>query len=278
MRDNRTPDSAAATLGPMRPTEILGGAWTLYRRRWRTLLAIMAIAVPVAVSMPSTRALPGPGSEYQVIVHHRAVATTGSWAVTALLVLALLVAVAGFAVVVGAVARAAAVAAAGEDLGVRRSYRFGVARVWPLVGVVLAIALLVGFGSILLVIPGVIVGVLLAAAVPSLVVEGRRWRDALSRSSSLVTGHWWHSFGTLLLTWLLLGLATNLVDRAAGWLLDGRLLDAGWLAQTVAQAVSLTLVAPFAGLVGVLLYLDLRARKEPLDADVLRRDLQASGT
>jgi hypothetical protein len=271
-QDHDDPNPAVAmTLRPMRPTEILGGAWTLYRRHWRTLLAIMAIAVPLAVSLPSTRALPGPGSAYQVIVHHRVVATTASWTVTALLVLVVPAAVVGLAVVVGAVVRAAAAAAAGEDLGVRRSYRFGVARVWPLVGVVLAVGLLVGFGSILLVIPGIIVGVLLAAAVPALVVEGRRWRDALARSSSLVTGHWWHSFGTLLLTWLLLGLATNLVDRAAGWL-----LDAGWLAQTVAQAVSLMLVAPFAGLVGVLLYLDLRARKEPLDAEVLAADLQAS--
>jgi hypothetical protein len=264
------------TLRPMRPTEILGGAWTLYRRRWRTLLAIMAIAVPLAVSMPSTKALPTPGPEYQVIVHHRVVATTASWTVTALLVLVVPVAVVGFAVVVGAVARAAAAAAAGEDLGVRRSYRFGVARVWSLVGVVLAVGLLVAFASILLVIPGIIVGVLLAAAVPALVVEGRRWSDALSRSSSLVTGHWWHSFGTLLLAWLLLGLATNLIDRVAGWLLAGPLLDAGWLAQTVAQAVSLTVVAPFAGLVGVLLYLDLRARKEPLDAEALAADLRAS--
>jgi hypothetical protein len=33
---------------------------------------------------------------------------------------------------------------------------------------------------------------------------------------------------------------------------------------------------PYGALVGVLLYLDLRARKEPLDLDTLKANLQAS--
>ncbi len=76
----------------------------------------------------------------------------------------------------------------------------------------------------------------------------------------------------VLLTWLLLGLAVSLVDVAA----DG--LGLGWLAETIAQALSITLVAPFAALVAVLLYLDLRAREESLDSDPLGRDRPASGT
>jgi hypothetical protein len=266
--DDRPP-AVATILRPMRPTEILAAAFLLYRRRWRTLTAIMAVAVPLAVSVPSTRAIPAPGSEYQVMVHHRVVATTSSWAVTALLVLAVLVALLGLAVVVGAMARAAAAAAAGEDLGVRRSYRFGFARVWSLLVVIVTVWLLVGLGTLLVVV-GVIVGVTLAAAIPALAVEGGRPRGALSRSWRLVDGRWWHTFGTILLTWLLVGVAVNLIDSAAGGLADG------WVAQTVAQALSIVLATPFIALVGVLLYLDLRARKEPLDADVLRRDLQAS--
>jgi hypothetical protein len=56
---------------------------------------------------------------------------------------------------------------------------------------------------------------------------------------------------------------STLLDNAAGRLAHG------WLAQTVAQGVSITLVTPFAALVGVLLYLDLRSRKEPMDLDTL---------
>ena len=260
MPDDHTRQAAAAAPRPMRPTEVLGSAFGLYRRHWRTLLAIIALAVPLAVSFPTTRTLAGPGSEYQVIVHHRVVATGGSWADTAVVVLASLAAMLGFAVVAGAVTRAAVAAVADEDLGVRRSYRFAVGRVWPLFLALALTWLLTMLGFVLFVVPGVVVGVLLAVSIPALVVEGTRVRDALVRSWSLVGGRWLHTFGTLLLTWLLLGLAANLVDNAAGG------FGHGWVAETVAQALAITLVTPFAALVVVLLYLDLRARREELDA------------
>ncbi|HEX2374112.1 MAG TPA: hypothetical protein VHO93_09030 [Actinomycetota bacterium] len=269
MPDDQTRQAAATALGPMRPGEILGTAFRLYRRHWRTLLAIVAVAVPLAVSFPSTKVLPGPGGEYQVIVYHRAVATGGSWADTAIVVVVMVAAALVFAVVAGAVTRAAVAAVAGEDLGVRRSYRFGIGRLWPLLLVILMTWLLTMLGLVLFVVPGVVVGVLLAVSIPAQVVEGRRARDALLRSWSLVGGQWWHTFFTLLLTWLLLGVAANLVINAVGGL--------GWLAQTVAQGLAIVLVTPFAALVAVLLYLDLRARAEPLDSNLLRRDLEASG-
>jgi hypothetical protein len=262
MRDNQSrPPGAPIGSRPMRPTELLGAAVGLYRRHWRTLLPIVAIAVPVAVSMPSTRALPAPGGEYQVVVHHRVVATAGSWADTAVVVLATLLGVLGLAVVAGAVTRAAVAAAGGEDLGIRRSYRFAVGRVGPLLAVLVLTWLLVAIGLLLLVVPGVVIGVQLAVAVPALVAEGLGPGKALARSGRLVRGHWWHTFGTLLATWLLLGLAVNLVDNAGGG------LGHHWAAETVAQGLAITLVAPYAVLVLALLYLDLRAREEPPDAD-----------
>jgi hypothetical protein len=271
MPERDPPPTATTAFQPMRPTAIIGTALRLYRRHWRTLLAIMALAAPLAVSFPSTRALPGPGSGYQVIVHHRVVATGGSWADTAVVALAAVVAVAVFAVVAGALTRAAVAAAAGEDLGIRRSYRFGTSRVWPLLLVLATSWLLTTFGALLLIVPGVIVGVLLVVSVPALVAEGGRARQALSRSVELVGGQWWHTFGTVLLAWVLLGLAVALVDTAVG------ALGHGWLAETIAQALSITLVAPFAALVGALLYLDLRARRESRDATAPDPDPRASG-
>jgi hypothetical protein len=112
------PQQTAAASRPMRPVEVLGTALRLYRRRWRTLLPIVALAVPLAISLPSTRTLPA-GDEYQVVVHHRVVATGGSWADTAIVVLAMLALALGIAVVAGAVTRAALAAAAAEDISVR---------------------------------------------------------------------------------------------------------------------------------------------------------------
>jgi hypothetical protein len=250
------PTAPPAAPQPLAPGAILGAALRLYRRHWRTLLAVPALAAPLAVSFPSTKVLPGPGGEYQVIVHHRVVATADSWTDTAVVVLAMLAVVPVFSVAAGAVTRAAVAAVAGQDLGVGRSYRFGIGRMWPLVQVIVLTWLLTMLGLVLFVVPGVVIGVLLAVSVPTLVVEGGRAWEAITRSWSLVGGHWWRTFGTILLTWLLLGLAVNLITNAAGG------LGHGWLEETVAQALAITLATPFAALVGVLLYFDLRAREQ----------------
>jgi hypothetical protein len=252
-----------ATRRPLAPAAVLGAALALYRRRWPTLLAIAALAAPVVVSFPSTRVLPGPGGQYQVIVHHRSVATGGSWADTAVVALAAVAALLAVAVAAGALTRAALAAAAGQDLGVGGSYRYAIGRTWPLLQVLLLTWLAVTLGFLLLVVPGVVVGVLLAVAVPALVAEGGRGRDALARSWNLVgSGRWWRTFGAILLTWLLVALAAGLVDWAVGRAGDG------WLAQTVAQAIAVTLAMPLVALVGALLYLDLRDRPAP-GADAL---------
>jgi hypothetical protein len=212
MPGHQPPPAATTAFQPMRPSAILGTAFRLYRRHWRTLLPIIALAAPVAVSFPSTKVLRGPGSAYQVIVHHRVVATGGSWADTVIVALVVVVAL----VVAGAVTRAAVAAVSGEELGVRRGYGFGIGRLWPLLQVLLASWLLTMLGVVLLVVSDVIVGVLLVVSIPALVVEGGGARHALIRSLGLVGGQWWHTFGTVLLTWLLLGLAVNLVDTAVG--------------------------------------------------------------
>jgi hypothetical protein len=49
-----------------------------------------------------------------------------------------------------------------------------------------------------------------------------------------------------------------------------------WFIQGVAAAVATIVTLPFGALVGVLLYVDLRARKERLDLDTLKTDLQTS--
>jgi hypothetical protein len=123
-------------------------------------------------------------------------------------------------------------------------------------------------GLILLVIPGIYIGVRLAVSIEALVVEGRRGTQAMGRSWELVGGHWWHAFGTLLVAWLLIGVVNAVITAPFS--------GAGWFVQAVAAAVATVVTLPYGVLVGVLLYLDLRARKESLTLESLRADLQAS--
>jgi hypothetical protein len=106
-------------------------------------------------------------------------------------------------------------------------------------------------------------------------VEGRRWPQALTRSWSLVRGHWGHVVATLLLGWLATGLVGSLLaGLRAG--VSGLLIGDGWLVRTLLQAAVLSLLVPYFLVVWVLLYLDLRTRKERLDLDTLRADLRSS--
>jgi len=126
---------------------------------------------------------------------------------------------------------------------------------------------------LLLVVAGLVVGVRLAVSIPAVVVEGRRWPQALSRSWSLVAGHWGHVLATLLLAFVAIGLVGSVLSVLLSVLIAPLALN-GWLARALVQAAVDALILPYFLTVWVLLYLDLRARKEHLDLDTLRADLQ----
>jgi hypothetical protein len=250
---------------PMGVGEILRAAFRLYQRHWRTLLAIAAVVV---VPVTLLQYLLGSQVRSQSQVTNGVVVSTPSWAVG---ISGLVAAVAGvlmYLVLTGAITRAVAAEVAGQDPGLEQSYRFGFYRL----GSVLLVSVLVGLatlaGLILLVIPGIYIGVRLAVSIEALVVEGRRGTGSMGRSWELVGGHWWHAFGTLLVVGLLTGLVNTLITAPFG--------ATSWVAQAVVAAVATTITLPYGALVGVLLYLDLRARKEPLTLETLRTDLRAS--
>jgi hypothetical protein len=258
------PDQAALPR-PMGIGEILSTAFQLYRRHWRTLLAIAAVVV---IPLTLLQYLFGNLVRTQGETTRNGVVETATWAVGIAGLLAALVGILMYLVLTGAITRAVAAEVAGEDPSVEQSYRFGFHRL----GAVLLVSVLVGLatvgGLILLVIPGIYIGVRLCVSIEALVVEGRRGTEAMGRSWSLVGGHWWHAFGTLLVAALLTGIVNAVITAPFG--------ATNWFAQGVAAAVATVITLPYGVLVGVLLYLDLRARKERLTMETLRADLQAS--
>jgi Membrane domain of glycerophosphoryl diester phosphodiesterase len=244
--------SGAALPRPMGIGEILSTAFQLYQRHWRTLLAIAAVVVvPFTLlqylfgDLIRTR---GEETANGVVIE------TASWAVGVAGLVTALAALLSFLVLTGAITRAVAAEVAGEDPSLEQSYRFGFHRIWS--------------GLILFVIPGIYIGVRLVVSIEALVVEGRRGTQAMGRSWELVGGHWWHAFGTLVVAWLIIGVVNSVITLPFG--------DTSWFVQGLVSAVATTVTMPYGVLVGVLLYLDLRARKENLTLEALRADLQAS--
>ena len=198
------------------------------------------------------------------------VVETASWAVGIAGLVAALAGIVMYLVLTGAITRAVAAEVAGQDPGVEQSYRFGFHRL----GSVLLVSVLVGLatigGLILFIIPGIYIGFRLCVSIEALVVEGRRGTEAMGRSWGLVGGHWWHVFGTVVVGGLLTGIVNAVITSPFG--------ATGWFVQAVAAAVATVVTLPYSALVGVLLYLDLRARKESLTMEALKTDLQASAT
>ena len=137
-------------------------------------------------------------------------------------------------------------------------------RLWPLLVTALAVGVAGGVGLILLVVPGVFFITRWAVAPVAAVLEGRRAGAALGRSFSLVRGLFWHTLGASFLASVasVVVLAVLEVPGLALGALPGR---TGLEVHALWQAVAAAAVAPYVPCVLVLLYYDLRARKEGLD-------------
>ena len=120
---------------------------------------------------------------------------------------------------------------------------------------------------ILLVIPGFIVLTHLAVAVPALVVEDERGRAALRRSWNLVRGFAWPVFGTIIVAGLLMGVVNAVLTAP---------FDDNSLARSIAASIASVLTMPYSALVSVLIYLDLRVRKEQYSSADLERELSST--
>jgi hypothetical protein len=132
----------------------------------------------------------------------------------------------------------------------------------PLIGASLLAALGIAAGFVLLVVPGLWLLTIWAVIAPVIVVERRRALDSFGRSRELVRGHGWTVLGIVVITGLLSGVATTLLQAAFSFL--PRFLEI-LIGSTIAQAV----VAPFSAIAIAITYFRLRDVQpaDPIPAD-----------
>jgi hypothetical protein len=128
------------------------------------------------------------------------------------------------------------------------------ARVFPRVlGAVVLYGIAVIAGCVLLLIPGIWLAIRCYFAVQAAALDGDPPSAAMRRSADLVQGQWWRTFGYLLGTVLLLGVAGSFATTAFAASGNGALFVAG---TAVVESIVISLTAIFA----TLLYYDLRVR------------------
>lgn len=115
-----------------------------------------------------------------------------------------------------------------------------------------------------------------SVAIPAMLTEDARGTKALGRSFRLVKGRWWPVFGILLVASVATGIIASILGIIPEIVLLGDLgnseLEALAL-RGLSTAIASILTTPFIAAVTVVLYFDLRVRKEGFDLQLLAQQI-----
>lgn len=248
--------------------ELIDAAVRLYRLEWKALMGIVAfVVVPVTfLELWAT----------QFVLGQVAPTTTSADAFGQLVAVTLPFVAVQFLIVqpflVAATARAAADVYLGEPVTIGGTYRYALSRLPSILWITILTIMAMVLGFVLLIIPGIIALVRLTFAPVALVVEGHRGPAALRRSWRLTKGFFWRTLGTLLLSGLIVGIVSAIIGIPGELALQALGPDA-WPISGLINMLATVLMTPFGMLVIVLLYFDLRIRKEGFDIEVMAREL-----
>jgi hypothetical protein len=167
----------------------------------------------------------------------------------------------------GALTIAVADRVLGGNAGWREVWMLLFHRLGPLLTALIPAAVLVAFGFVVFILPGIVLGLLFAFVAPVVLIEGLRGRAALQRSAQLVSSDWLRIALMIVvlavLRWVAVALASLFVPNTALF-----------VSSLVGDLVTMVLL-PLPILGTVLLYFDIRRRREGFTDDRLRADLEA---
>jgi hypothetical protein len=259
--------------------ELIDAALKIYRSRFRTLLA--AVAVPLLPVVVLSALLGTSSTEFSVDpVTGEPTGDGGDLLVTFLAtVLSGFLAVIGTSIATAACFRSISGAYVGDDPDWRESLRFGFQRLWSVMGLTILTTVLTLLGALLCLVGALWPLAVFAVAMPVLLVENTSATGALGRSRGLVRGSGWRVLGIVLLG-LLIGTVFQAMVSAP--LVAVMVADVPVAVEVVVngvvQLVATVLVTPFTAALTMALYVDLRVRKEGFDLYLWAQRLGLSAT
>jgi hypothetical protein len=137
-------------------------------------------------------------------------------------------------------------------------------RIQPLLGTLIPAGLLAGLGIavglILLIVPGLVLLTWWCLIVPVIVLEGRQIGDSFTRSRELVRGHGWTVFGVVVISGILVAVASGIIESIFSFL-------GSFLRYWIGGAIASALVGPFFAVALTLMYYELVGREAMPAAD-----------
>jgi hypothetical protein len=88
---------------------------------------------------------------------------------------------------------------------------------WPYVGLFIVVGIIVFFGMLFCILPGIYFGVVLSLSFCLVIFQNKGVFDAISDSFGFIKEHWWETFGILIVVQLIIAIAGFLVDLPASF-------------------------------------------------------------
>jgi hypothetical protein len=208
--------------------EVLGEAWDLYKRFLKPFV-LTALVVFVVLDLISALAVVAAGDSKGAAV---------LWGI-----IAAVIGVVGYFWVQGALVELVRDVRDGRmDRSIGETYRTVQPRLPALIVAGILAAIGIGIGFVLLIIPGLFLLTIWSMLAPVIVLEGRSAGESFTRSREIVRGHGWTIFALIIITFLIVGIASSVIRLLFSPLPD--FLDA-WLGSLIAHS----LTVPFAAAV-----------------------------
>ncbi len=259
---------AKLQLRPLSVGETLDATFSIYKDRFKTMVTIVAVVlVPIGI--------------LSAIINASLVSDVESNLETGLLDFGGSIAAASIVSVLAWIAQMLATAGvvkavAGEYLGGSVTWQAALDAARQRLGALLLgsflIALGVGIGFIFFIIPGLILLVSWALAIPAMVIEGVSATDGIKRSWSLVSGRRWPILGVFVVLYIVILIFSLILTG----ILTGVTFLAGTLASGLVGIIPQLLVAPLLSIAITVVYFDQRVRKEGFDLELLAGQIGSS--
>jgi len=262
-------------LRPLSIGEVLDAGFRLLRARFGTLVVCVLVPmVPLSILATLLEA-----STNEAAFDINATSTTSSdGSVIAGALISTLLQGAAAALAVAACFRVISSAYLGEEATAGPSLRYGLSRLLPLMVAYIVLSITLGIGFVIFIIPGVFLSVKWSVTFAAIVSERAGPFSAMGRSWELTRGHWWRTFGTLLVLGLLslvlyLAIVAGLGSAIAT---NGDMSQLTYATLTVALTIVLfAILYPLIAAIISVMYYDLRVRNEGFDLQLLAQGVGA---
>jgi hypothetical protein len=263
-------------LRPLSIGEMLDAGFKLFRQRFGTLMVCVLVPV-VPLSIVSSLVV---ASVDDTAFDVNATATSSNSADVANLIDNILSGAAA-AIAIAACFKVISSAYLGERTDAGSSLRYGLSRLLPLLVAYVAMSIGIGLGLVAILIPGIFLAIKWSMTFPAIVAERAGPFQAMGRSWDLTRGHWWRTFGALVVVLLIsfvLAFAIFVAIGAAVATSDSISELAFAVLITAVTIIVLAVLYPLAAAIVTVVYYDLRVRNEGFDLQLLARGVGADAS